>query len=156
VIYDISIEDDQLARQIASLDDIPEEQILDSQNHRQLPIEFSVLTLGFNDGDRIHQTLAPQPPMTLEPINILEATDLLEITKDFRFLHTIGQASALPTDDLMIAATKSALLARPEGDRRTYLLGAGRMLARILALDLQRLENILAELAHLESFLAVR
>jgi hypothetical protein len=56
----------------------------------------------------------------------------------------------------MIAAIKTALLTRPEADRRSYLLGAGRMLARLLAADLQRLENILAELSRLESILGFR
>jgi hypothetical protein len=146
-IYDINIEDDPLARQLASLNEVPEEQILDSQNNRQIPVEFNVLSLGYHDGERMHQTLPPRPPLTLEPIRLLPGSDLVAFTEDFRFLHTITQAPSLPIDDLLIACVIEASRARPESDRRRYSIGAGRMLTRILARDLHRLEQILNSLS---------
>ena len=44
VIYDIRIEDDPLARQMAALEELPAEQLADAQQNRQAPIEFSALT----------------------------------------------------------------------------------------------------------------
>jgi hypothetical protein len=147
VIYDIYIEDDPLARQLASLDDVPNEQILDSQKNRQVPVEFNVLTLGHHDGHQARQTMPPQPPLTLEPIHLLAEADLLTFTEDYRFLHAIAMTESLPVDDLMIACVHEALAARPESGRKRYLLGAGRMIARILAGDLHRLEQILRTLS---------
>ena len=146
VIYDINIEDDPLARQLASLEGVPDEQIMDSQQNRQVPVEFSVLTLGHNDGDQAYQTIPPRPPLTLEPIHLMSEQDLCAFTDDYRFLHSIAMAPSLPVDDLIIACVHAAASARPESERRRYLLGAGRMLARILAGDLHRLEQVLRTL----------
>jgi hypothetical protein len=146
-IYDINIEDDPLARQLASLDEVPKEQILDSQKNRQIPVEFSVLSLGYHDDGRMYQTLPPRPPLTLEPIRLLPGSELIAFTENYRFLHSIAQAPSLPIDDLLIACVIEASKARPESNRKRYMIGAGRMLARILARDLHRLEQILSSLS---------
>lgn len=147
VIYDINIEDDPLARQLASIHDVPEEQIMDGQQNRQIPVEFSVFTLGFHDGEHMRQTMPPRPPMTLEPVHFLSTEDIHAFTEDHRFLHTIAMAPALPVDDLLIACILEAASARSEGEQKRYMLRAGRMLARILGGDLHRLEQILGTLS---------
>ena len=150
VIYDINIEDDPLARQLAALGDVPEEQLLDSQVNRQIPIEFSVLTLGHDDGRGARPTLPPRPPLTLESIRLMADDQVAGFTADYRYLHIVAQAAALPVDDLLIASILEASRCRPESERQRYLLGAGRSLARILAMDLQRLERILTTLSPVE------
>lgn len=146
-IYDINIEDDPLARQLAALDSVPEEQIRDSQENRQIPVEFSVLALGYHDGEMVHQTLPPRPPLTLQPIHRLSEEILIAFTNNYRYLHTIAQAPSIPVDDLLIACALEATTVRPESERDRYLLGVGRMLARMLAGDLHRLEQILGTLS---------
>jgi hypothetical protein len=147
VVYDINIEDDPLARQLASLGDAPAEQILDSQHNRQIPVEFSVLNLGYQDTEGMYQTLPPRPPMTLEPIHTLPEAELVSFTDNLSFLSTITLNSSLPVDDLLIACILEAIRVRPESVRRRYLIEAGRILARILASDLHRLEQILSKLS---------
>ncbi len=147
VVYDINIEDDPLARQLAALDSVPEEQIRDSQENRQIPVEFSVLALGYHLGETLYQTLPPRPPLTLQPIHRLSKETLIAFTNDYRYLHTIAQAPAIPVDDLLIACALEATTVRPESEQERYLLGAGRMLARMLAGDLHRLEQILGTLS---------
>lgn len=147
VVYDINIEDDPLARQLASLGDAPLEQILDSQNNRQIPVEFSVLNLGYQDKQGTYQRLPPRPPMTLEPIHLLPVLELIEFTDNLSFLSTITLNPTLPVDDLLIACILEAIHVRPETERKRYLVEAGRMLARILAGDLHRLEQILSKLS---------
>lgn len=147
VIYDINIEDDPLARQLASMENVPEEQILDGQQNRQIPVEFSVLTLGHHDGVLLRQTLPPRPPLTLEPIHFLAAQDLIAFTENYRYLHAIAMTESIPVDDLLTASVHEATTVRPESEQARYLLGAGRMLARILSGDLHRLEQILGVLS---------
>lgn len=147
VVYDINIEDDPLARQLASLEDAPQEQIRDSQNNRQIPVEFSVLSLGYQDAAQTYQTLPPRPPMTLEPVHLLPESELVSFTRNLSFLSTITLNPAVPVDDLLIACILEAARVRPENERRRYLTEAGRMLARILAGDLHRLEQILGKLS---------
>jgi hypothetical protein len=147
VVYDINIEDDPLARQLASLGDAPMEQILDSQKNRQIPVEFSVLNLGYQDTEGTYQTLPPRPPTTLEPIHLLPEPELISFTENLSFFSTITMNPTLPVDDLLLACISEAVQVRPESERKRYLLEAGRMLARILAVDLHRLEQILNKLS---------
>ncbi len=147
VIYDINIEDDPLARQLAALDDVPQEQIRDSQSNRQVPVEFSVLNLGYLQADTLYYTLPPSPPLTLEPIHRLPAQDLQRFSDNLSFLSTIATNPAVPVDDLLTASIMEAARSRPENERRRFLSDAGRMLARILSGDLHRLEHILDNLA---------
>jgi hypothetical protein len=47
---------------------------------------------------------------------------------------------------LLAAALRTAAQARPTDQRESYLVGAGRELARLLAADLTRLDGILQQL----------
>ncbi len=143
LVYDISITDDQFARQLAALDEVPQEQIADGQLNRQVPVEFSALAVGFNDDEGFHQSLPPQPPLTLASIYSMAPGDAVDFTSQFHFLQTILNAPQLPVDELLTTALRLSAQARPEEERERFLLQAGREVARLLAQDLTRLENIL-------------
>ena len=143
LVYDISITDDQFARQLAALPDVPPEQISDGQENRQVPVEFNALAVGFRNDDGYHQSLPPQPPLTLTAVFSMEPQDTIEFTEQLHFLQTILSAAQLPVDELLTAALGLSTQARPEGERARFLLQAGREVARLLAQDLTRLENIL-------------
>lgn len=147
VIYDINIEDDPLARQLAILEDVPQEQLLDTQRNRQVPVEFSVLNLGYMEAEHMIHTLPPRPPMTLEAVRLLPEAETLRFTENLGFLTMIALNPSVPVDDLLIATILKAVEVRTERERRRYLLDAGRMLARILSSDLHRLEGILGNLS---------
>mgnify|MGYP000106110759 CR=1 FL=1 len=60
---------------------------------------------------------------------------------------TTEAAAEAPADQLVAAALRAAAAARPsEPEREAYLIAAGRELARLLALDLTRLDGILQQL----------
>jgi hypothetical protein len=52
----------------------------------------------------------------------------------------------LPADELLAANLRCAAEARPDG--RDFLADAGRELARLLAIDLPRLDGLLRRLGH--------
>ena len=143
LIYDISIEDDELARQLASSDHLSPEQLADSQVNRQIPVEYSALAVGYIDGGGIHQCLPPQPPLTLASVYPLVDDELRMFTAHLDFLPLILSAPNLPADDLLAAAVHTAAGARPEHERRAYRLLAAQECARLLARDLTRLDNLL-------------
>lgn len=143
LIYDISIEDDELARQMAASDRISPEQLADSQVNRQVPVEYSALAVGYLNGAGVHQSLPPQPPLTLAAVYTLTADELLQFTEHLDFLPLILSAPNLPTDDLLAAAVRTAAEARPDHERRAYRLQAAQECARLLARDLTRLDNLL-------------
>lgn len=146
LIYDISIADDELARQLAAVEDPPPEQLADSQYSRQVPVEFSALAVGFADDQHFHHGLPPQPPLTLAPIRMMTPQEVSDFTGDLGFIHIVLSASEIPADDLLIAALRHAARARPEQEQRPFLLKAGRTSARLLAKDLARLDRLVAEL----------
>ncbi len=59
LIYDISIQDDEFARQMAATETAPAEVLADGQANRQVPVEFSALAVGYRVGEAFHQHLPP-------------------------------------------------------------------------------------------------
>jgi len=142
LIYDVQFVDDPLVRQIITADSMPEELRRD-QSQRLAPIEISVLVVGFVRDGQVYQHLPPQPPATLDQIVTCTPDDVLAFTREFTFLRTILNAKDAPADELIAASLRMAAAARPEGERRAFLLDAGRELARLLSVDPVRLEGIL-------------
>lgn len=147
LIYDISIEDDEFARQMAAAENLSPEQISDHQYNRQVPVEFSALAIGYQRDDQFHYNLPPQPPLTLAPIRALTPAERMAFTQRLDFIPLILSAPNLPVDDLLTAALRQAAQDRSGIDRKRFLLQAGRECARLLDRDLSRLHVVVRGLA---------
>ncbi len=145
-IYDIVLEEDDLVRQIVATPETPAEIILD-QRQRQMPIEVSVLTLGYMQGTTVKSGLPPQPPLTLDTIRLCESTEIAALTNDFNFLRLIMQASEAPTDELLVRVLEHAVSVQSNPSQ--YLRFAGQYLAQLIGNDFQRLDTILRRLESL-------
>lgn len=143
LIYDLSIEDDELARQLAASEAIRPEQLADSQVNRQVPVEYRALAVGYLNGGGFTQALPPQPPLTLAPVHRLSDEQVRAFTERLDFLPLMLNVPEIPVDDLMAAALKSAAAVRPESERRGYLVRAAAEVARLVGRDLTRLESLL-------------
>lgn len=146
MIYDISIEDDELARQLAAADAPLPEQQADSQVNRPIPIELRALTVGYRRGTTWVQALPPQPPITLAEITSLEPDEVRAFTQRLDFLPLALNTPEVPADQVVAAALRQAGEARPVAERRAFLLQAGQECARLLGQDLGRLERLLRDL----------
>ena len=146
LIYEISIEDDDLARQLAASEEPQPEVRLDQQFVRPIPIEIRALSVGYHDGAGYIYDLPPQPPNTLADILSLSANEVRAFTSSFDFLPLVLAAPQLPTDSLLSAAFRLAAQARPEAERRAFLVSAGRECARLLSGDLRRVNNLVRSL----------
>jgi hypothetical protein len=146
LIYDLSIEDDELARQLAATESIPPEMLADGQVNRQVPVEYRALAVGYRSGDRFVQSLPPQPPLTLAPIHRLSEADVRKFTAQLDFLKLVIAVQEIPVDDLLAAALQTAAAARPQSERRAYLVEAAAECARLVGHDLTRLESLLRSL----------
>jgi hypothetical protein len=146
LIYEISIEDDDLARQLAASEVPHEEARLDQQFVRPIPIEILALSVGYHNDDGYVYDLPPQPPNTLADIHSLTTDEVRRFTASFDFLPLVLAAPQLPTDSLLAAAFRLAAQARPEHEQRAFLVSAGRECARLLARDLTRLNNLVRSL----------
>lgn len=146
LIYDISVEDDEFARQLAAAEALPPEQLADQQQNRQVPVEYSALAVGYQRDGRYFYALPPQPPLTLASIEAMSEEEVRAFTERLDFLPLILSAQQVPVDDLVVAALRTAAGLRPSSQRRAYLVEAGRALARLAGNDLPRLERMLSHL----------
>lgn len=143
LIYDIVIEDDPFVRQMIAAPDLPEAYIEDQRQNRQVPVEVSVLAVGYQNGDGLTYALPPQPPITLDHIHLCADEEVRAFTDRFDYFRLVLNARDAPADELLAASLRRAAAARPPQDRADFLFRAGKELARLLAMDVVRLENLL-------------
>ncbi len=142
LIHDVRMEDDPFVRQMAVIDDAPVEARQDQRLNRQIPIEVSVLVVGYRRGGEIYHRLPPQPPLSLDEIHTCASKELEAFTERFDYFRLVLDNHDLPADELLAAHLRYAAGARGDAGR-DFLVSAGRELARLLAMDLYRLDAIL-------------
>lgn len=142
LISDVQLLDDPLVRQVAVLPEAPGELVAD-QYQRLLPIEVLVHVVGHRCGVEWCHWLPPQPPMSLVEIVTCTPSELVAFTERFDYFRlVIGNRDHL-ADELLAAHLREAAAARDDATGYAFLVSAGRELARLLALDLARLDAIL-------------
>ena len=126
MISDIHIDDDGLVRQLVTAEAIRPEVMADNRINRNVPVEFSVLHVGYQRGGRISHLLPPRPPLSLDAIYPCEGAELVAFTSSGRFgyfRHVLRAAGDLPVGELLAAhieqvqtyqsGSRPARLARP-------------------------------------------
>ena len=63
LIYDIHIDDDGLVRQLVTADNVSEEVLRDNRERRIVPVEMSVMAVGYEQAGKIYHMLPPRPPL---------------------------------------------------------------------------------------------
>lgn len=144
LIANVTIEDDTFVRQLVAAGVEGAEIIEDQRQKRQVPVVVDVLVVGHGVGPEIYHRLPPQPPRTLDVITMCNAAEQVRFTQRHDWLRVVLAAPDVPADQLIVAALRAAAQARPTTtEREAYLVAAGRELAKLLALDLTRLDGIL-------------
>ncbi len=151
LIYNVTIEDDAFVRQLVAAGVESAEIIEDQRQKRQVPVIVDVLVVGGGNGREVFYRLPAQPPTTLQQVYLCNGAEVRRFTERNDWLRPALNNADTPTDQLIVAALRSGARARPTDQERTdYLIAAGRELARLLALDLARLDGILGQLAQRE------
>ena len=145
LIYDVTIQDDPVVRQLVLADVLEPELILDQRENRLVPIELHVLSVGYrlSDNGEIVQGLPPQPPASLDALRVCDEAELRAFTGSLAYLQRVLNTSQVQADELLAVHLARAAAARAPEARYQFLLGAGRELARLLSSDLVRLECLL-------------
>jgi hypothetical protein len=146
LVYDIQIADDPFIRQLALQEEPDQVALADQREIRGVPIEVGVVAVGYHDGQDVFHGLPPQPPIMLNRILICDDAEVVAFTGRLDFLRLLLNSREVPADELMVSCLRLAAQARPEAERRPFLLNAGRELARLLGADLVRLEALLGRL----------
>jgi hypothetical protein len=105
LIYDIHIDDDGLVRQLVTAAEIRQKVIADSRVNRIVPVEMSVLAVGYELAGKISHQLPPRPPLSLDVIYLCSEAELAKFTSagHFGYFRHILQAKDLPISELLAA-----------------------------------------------------
>ncbi|MFL7839429.1 MAG: hypothetical protein ACK2T4_13775 [Candidatus Promineifilaceae bacterium] len=117
LIYNINIDDDQLIRRLVMVETPRPEVIEDQRTNRILPIEMSVLAVGYRINGNLHYSLPPRPPLNLDPVILVEnAAEIRQFTNNLGYLRLIlrAEGSRVPVDQLLVAHIHDVYLRRGE------------------------------------------
>ena len=105
LIYDIHIDDDGLVRQLVTAGNGSAEVMHDNRERRIVPVEMSVLTVGYEQAGKISHLLPPRPPLSLDVIYLCSETELAKFTGagKFGYFRHILQAKDIPIGELLAA-----------------------------------------------------
>jgi hypothetical protein len=71
LIHDMQVADDGLIRQLVTSGNIKPEVMQDNRNHRIVPVEISILTVGCRTASRVSHLLPPRPAISLDVIDLV-------------------------------------------------------------------------------------
>ncbi len=149
LIHDIHIDDDGLVRQLVTADGVDESIINDNRLNRNVPLEMSVLSVGYRQDGRIYHLLPPRPPLSLDVIYRCAPEELRAFTSTGRFgyFRHVLRASDLPVGELLAAHVQQAQEAHLAAGQRDWAGRATQELITLLRDDYPVLMSVLGALS---------
>jgi hypothetical protein len=148
LIQDIHIDDDGLVRQLASSDIVDEDVIADNRDNRNVPVEMTVLTVGYRHKDEIRHLLPPRPPLSLNTIYLCTEKEICNFTTTghFGYFRHILRSRDFPVGELLAAHLQQAHIAQQKR-HPTWISDAIKELIVLLRDDYTALIPVLGALA---------
>ncbi len=105
LIHDIHIDDDGLVRQLVTSNNVSDDVMRDNRENRIVPVEMSVLAVGYEQDGKVHHLLPPRPPLSLDVIYLCDDKDLVRFTSAGRFgyFRHILRAQEIPIGEVLAA-----------------------------------------------------
>lgn len=146
LINDIHIDDDGLVRQLVTAEGVDEAIIADNRLNRNVPVEMSVLAVGYQQGKHIYHLLPPRPPLSLDVIYLCSNDELCQFTAAGRFgyFRHILRAKDIPIGELLSAHFQQARAAHVEDGDATWPQDATQELITLLRDDYPMLMSVLS------------
>ena len=148
LIYDIHIDDDGLVRQLVTTGNISPEVMRDNREHRIVPVEMSILAVGYEQDGKISYLLPPRPPLSLDVIYLCSDAELAKFTSAGRFgyFRHILQAKEIPVGEVLAAHLHQARRANKDAENEEWFESATRELITLLRDDYPTLMSVLGAL----------
>jgi hypothetical protein len=110
LIHDIHVDDDGLVRQLVTAEGVDESVINDNRLNRNVPLEMSILAVGYRQGGQIYHLLPPRPPLSLDVILLCGSDELRQFTESGRFgyFRHVLRAQDLPVGEVLAAHIQQA------------------------------------------------
>ncbi len=149
IIHDIHIDDDGIVRQLVTAENIDDGIIADNRINRNVPVEISVLTVGYQEGDGIRHLLPPRPPLSLDVIYQCSPEEVRRFTSTGRFgyFRHILRAVGAPIGELLASHLEQANTAHLEIQNAEWIQQATQELIIQLRDDYPTLMAVLGALS---------
>jgi hypothetical protein len=149
LIHDIHIDDDGLVRQLVTAEGVSESVIADNRVNRNVPVEMSVLTVGYQQELHISHLLPPRPPLSLDVIYLCDQTEVCQFTAAGRFgyFRHILRAQDIPVGELLAAHLQQAQAAHNIAGNPAWRNKATQELIILLRDDYPTLMGVLGALS---------
>lgn len=147
LIYDIHIDDDGLVRQLVTAENVSEEVMRDNRERRIVPVELSVLAVGYEQDGKVLHLLPPRPPLSLDVIYLCDDRDVVRFTSAGRFgyFRHILRAQDVPVGEVLAAHIHQAGVAHGKESGK-WKENATRELITLLRDDYPTLMSVLGAL----------
>jgi hypothetical protein len=148
MIHDIHIDDDGLVRQLVTADGVEDAIIADNRVNRNVPLEMSVLTIGYKLDGKVSHLLPPRPPLSLDVIYLCTSEEVREFTSSGRFgyFRHLLRATDLPVGELLAAHIQQAGVMHAEAGNVEWKNEATQELITLLRDDYAMLMSVLGAL----------
>ncbi|GAB4542804.1 MAG: HAS-barrel domain-containing protein [Anaerolineales bacterium] len=113
MIYDIHIDDDGLVRQLVTSEHVTAEVMRDNRERRIVPVEMSVLAVGYEQDGKIRHLLPPRPPLSLDVIALCGDDEVRRFTSagQFGYFRHILRNDEAPVGEVLAAHMTQAAAA---------------------------------------------
>lgn len=117
LVTEINIDDDGLVRQLVTAPEVSREVIEDNRQNRNMPVEMSVVFIGWERDGAVSHTRVPTPPLSLDEIFPCTSEEIIHFLEGgkFSYLRSILRDPELPTADLLTAHLRQVARARQTG-----------------------------------------
>jgi len=151
LIHDIHIDDDGIVRQLVTADNVDAAIIADNRINRNVPVEISVLTVGYQQNGQIKHLLPPRPPLSLDVIFQCNSNELRQFTNTghFGYFRHVLRAKDAPIGELLAAHIEQANLAHLEAGDTQWTPRATQELITLLRDDYDTLMSVLGALGEI-------
>ena len=150
VIQNIRIDDDGLVRQLVSSAALVSDEILrDNRERRIVPVEMSVVSVGYRENGKIWHMLPPRPALSLEKIFLCDnrETALFTSGAGIRYLRHLLRADDAPIPELI--ASHIAQVEKTHSEPRVWMSAAASFLIQQLRDDHSTLMSVLNALSEI-------
>ncbi len=148
LIHDIHIDDDGLVRQLVTAEEVDDSVIADNRVNRNVPLEISVVAVGYRLDGKVSHLLPPRPPLSLDVITLCTAEEVRQFTDAGRFgyFRHVLRSSDLPVGELLAAHIQQAAEAHAEVGDVEWQNRATQELITLLRDDYPTLMSVLGTL----------
>lgn len=146
LIHEMHIDDDGAVMQIATSDTIAEAVIADNRKNRTVPLEISVLTVGYRKAGKLSHLLPRRAPLSLDVVWQCDDDEVRLFTERFGYFRHILRNDELPAAELLAAHVQQASAAHIASGDKDWGLQASQELITLLRDDYQMLMQVLGTL----------